>query len=227
MITIKNLSVGYKKNLNVLESLSLILESKKIHGIIGLNGSGKTTFFNTLFGLIKANSGVIKLNNEILTKKNISYLMMENYFYPEITGSEYLNLFNNKKFNNDSWNELFHLPLNQLISTYSTGMKKKISILGFLKNQKEVLILDEPFNGLDLECGRILRSILLNLKDKGKLILISSHIMESLTNLCDFIHYLEDKKIKDSKSKDHFDQLEKNLFNTIEDKFDNIINSLI
>lgn len=105
-------------------------------------------------------------------------------------------------------------------------MKKKLALLGILKQDKPILILDEPFNGLDLETSRIIRSILLELKQQNKTIIITSHILETLTNLCDQIHYLENGKIKVSHDKTNFDVFEADLFKSIEQKNTDLIQEL-
>ena len=153
-----------------------------------------------------------------LQKKSISYLVTENYFYSNITGKEYLDLFKNPHFDIEQWNKLFDLPLNKIIDGYSTGMKKKLALLGILKQDKSIMILDEPFNGLDIETCRIIRMILLRLKEKGKTIIITSHIIETLTNLCDYIHYLKDGVINQSVDESGFAQFERDVFHVIESK---------
>lgn len=227
MITIKDLNFSYNSNSKVLESLCLSLTENKIHGIVGLNGSGKTTLLNAIYGLIKVDSGVISCEGKNITKKDMSFLVTENFFYSNITGREYLSLFKNQMFDSDKWNGLFSLPLDQIIDGYSTGMKKKLALLGILKQDKPIMILDEPFNGLDIETCRIIRSILLRLKDKGKTIIITSHIIETLTNLCDYIHFLENKTIKYSKEKHDFTEFERELFESIENKNVELIAKLI
>lgn len=227
MITIKNLNISYQKNKKVIDSLNLTMEENTINGIVGLNGTGKTTLLNAIYGLKKIDSGKINLKEAAITKREIAYLVTENFFYSNITGREYLSLFKNKQFNDDKWNELFLLPLNQIIDEYSSGMKKKLAIIGILKQDKPIIILDEPFNGLDIETSRIIRSILLRLKKRGKTIIITSHIIETLTNLCDYIHYLENGKIKYSKEKKEFAEFEKEIFKTIETKNENLIIELI
>lgn len=217
MISIDQLSVSYNKNVRVLNGLNLSLSDGQIHGIVGLNGAGKTTLLNSIYGLIKPDIGKIEFNGVRVTKKITGYLETENFFYSNITGSEYLNIFNNRNFDIKAWNDLFKLPLNDLIETYSNGMKKKLAFLGIVKQDKHILILDEPFNGLDLEAARIVRSILLFLRDQ-KLIIITSHIMETLTNLCDSISYLENGKILYTKTKEDFDDFGKDLYNIIEEK---------
>jgi ABC-2 type transport system ATP-binding protein len=227
MITIKNLSISYNSKKQVIDMLSLSLAENTIHGIVGLNGTGKTTLLNTIYGLKNADSGEINWKESELSKKQMSYLQTENFFYSNITGSEYLSLFKNENFVESKWNTLFSLPLEKIIDEYSTGMKKKLALLATLKQDKEIMILDEPFNGLDIETSRTVRTILLRLKEKGKTILITSHIIETLTNLCDQIHYLESGKIKYSREKKDFPEFEQELFTLIENKNEEIISELI
>lgn len=226
MITIENLCVSYDKKHTVLNSFNLVLEINKIHGIVGLNGAGKTTLLNTIYGLIKPDSGNIKIDAIKSNKKIIAYLETENFFYSNITGAEHLNIFKNNHFETDAWNELFKLPLNDLIETYSTGMKKKLAIISILKQDKPVMILDEPFNGLDIETARVLRSILLNLKET-KTIIITSHIIETLTNLCDDISYIESGKLKYTKINSEFEAFEKELYSDIEERNQRLISELL
>lgn len=227
MILIKDLSVSYNKKENVIEGLSLQLQKNNIHGIVGLNGAGKTTLLNTIFGLKKQNRGEILWNGEKLTKKSIAFLPAENYFYPHITGREYLNIFKNKSFDIENWNKLFILPLDKLTESYSTGMKKKLALFAVLKKDKPVMLLDEPFISLDIETERIVRSVLLKLKDKGKTIVITSHVLERLTSLCDDIHYLENGKIRLSVEKDQFDAFRDKIYNSIENKNKKLIDELM
>ena len=226
MIIIEKLNVSYRGGKNVLKDLSLSLSKNKIHGIVGLNGAGKTTLLNTMFGLKKQDSGTLVYGENALSKKDIGYLVTENYFYPNITGIEYLSLIKNKTFDTEKWNRLFKLPLNEIIDNYSSGMKKKLAILGNLKQDKPIMILDEPFNGLDIETVRVLRAVLLKLKETGKTIIITSHILETLTNLCDYIHYIENGIIKTSKDKSGFKSFENEIFYTIEERNKELINEL-
>jgi len=213
MIILKDLTISYKKGENIINTLNLKLKSKTVHGLVGLNGAGKTTLLNAIFGIIKQTKGSIEFENQKIRKQQIGYLETENYFYPSITGIEYLNLFENKNFDISAWNKIFELPLKNLIENYSTGMKKKIALLGVLKLDRPILILDEPFNGLDLETSKVLQMIILKLKEKQKTILITSHILESLTSICDQIHYIEKGKLKFSKKSDDFENLDTEIFN--------------
>lgn len=227
MITIDKLSVSYRAGEYVLDSLSLDLPARAIHGIVGLNGAGKTTLFDTLFGLKRAQQGTVSYNGHPLTKKDTAYLPVENFFYPNITGAEYLSLFYAPGFDREAWNALFGLPLNRLIDEYSTGMKKKLALLGIIEQDKPVLILDEPFNGLDMEMCRVVHLILLQLKAAGKTLIVSSHILESLTGLCDYIHYLQNGRIKCSQPKERFPLFAQELFGGIEENNRRLINQLI
>ncbi len=227
MITIENLIVSYEKGKNIINSLNLILEHNTINGIVGLNGAGKTTLLNAMYGLKSIDSGSIKCHEKKITKKEMSFLETETFFYSNITGREYLGLFKNQHYEVDSWNKLFFLPLDIIIDEYSTGMKKKLAIMGILKQDKPIMILDEPFNGLDIETCRIIRQILLKLKEQNKTIIITSHIIETLTNLCDYIHYLEKGEIKYSKDKSSFKEFERELFASIENKNEELIKELL
>ncbi len=225
MLTIENLTVAYSKERNVIENLNWQLGEQKIHGLVGLNGAGKTTLLNSVFGLLHPKTGNITFHDQKINRKLIGYLETENYFYSNITGEEYLSLFTNKNFNLEQWNKLFELPLNTLIDNYSTGMKRKLALLGILKLDKQIVILDEPFNGLDLETCKILKLIILKLKERGKTVIVTSHILESLTGLCDEIHYFAGGKIKFTRSKENFSNIENEIFHDFAK--DDLINELI
>ncbi|MBN2776574.1 MAG: ATP-binding cassette domain-containing protein [Bacteroidales bacterium] len=187
------------------------MPNNKIHGIVGLNGSGKTSLLNSIFGLKKNDNGLITYQNEKMSKKLISYLVTENFFYQNITGAEYLAIFRNDNFIVEDWDKLFLLPLNEIIDNYSAGMKKKLALIGILKQNKSIIILDEPFNGLDIESVPIVRSVLLKLKLKNRNIIVTSHVFETLKNLCEDSHFLENGKIKQSTNKSEFELLETNI----------------
>ncbi|MBN2682596.1 MAG: ABC transporter ATP-binding protein [Bacteroidales bacterium] len=213
MLTIKNLSVSYG-NQDVIKNLDLEIKPGECHGIAGLNGAGKTTLFNAIYGSVNKTSGEILLFNENIGKSNITFLETQQFFYSRITGNEYLKIFQirNKKFDIPAWNKIFNLPVNKLIENYSTGMKKKLGLMGILSMDNPVFLFDEPFNGLDLETNRIVKRILENLAHRQKIILISSHIMESLTGLCDKISYLNNGKIEFTTDKTGFKEIENRIF---------------
>jgi len=209
MLTADKLTVAYGNN-TVLENLSAAFQPGMIHGLVGLNGAGKTTFLNTLFGIKHAISGQVTYEGQPLKRADIGFLETENFFYSYITGSEYLSLFekNGKSFDVERYNNIFKLPLNQLVDDYSTGMKKKLALMAILRQDKPVILLDEPFNSLDLETSRILYLLLLRLKERGKTLIITSHIIESLTKICDDIFVLNNRKIGRIYHKEEFASIE-------------------
>lgn len=229
MIIINDLVAGYGL-VKVLQNLSWKIETGKIHGLAGLNGSGKTTLLKTMFGLIKPMSGSLHFNDSSFSKKFISYLETESYFYNGINGREYLSLFKSSDhfvFNTNEWASLFQLPLDVLIDSYSTGMKKKLAILGIIKMNKSFMLLDEPFNGLDLESSRVLSAVLKRLKEEGKTIIITSHMLESLTSLCDQIHYLKNGVIDKSYNPNDIAVMNSEIFRELDQHIHSKINELL
>lgn len=227
MIKIENLKVNYG-NTNVLNELGLEISSNTIHGLVGLNGSGKTTLLNAIYGLKSKVKGTIQCNNEDVNRSKIAYIETTNYFYPRITGKEYLHIFkaHNLSFDIDKWNTLFELPLCKLVDDYSTGMKKKLALMGVICLNREILILDEPFNGIDLETVQKIKILLLKLKTE-KTIIITSHILESLLPICDSISYLNNRKIEFTRSKKNFDEIENEIFAMHQDDLDKKIEELM
>lgn len=227
MISIDNLNVKYKDN-HVLKNLCLKIPEQSAHGLVGLNGSGKTTLLNTIYGLKEKESGSISCNSAPVTKNSIAFLEASNYFYPYITGKEYLSMFKtqNTGFDIDKWNDLFELPLNKLVDNYSTGMKKKLALMGAICLNREIMILDEPFNGVDLDTVQKIKTLLLRLK-ASKTIIITSHILESLLSLCDYLSYLNNGVIQFTKEKKEFSSVEHEIFSVHQDKLDKQIQLLL
>jgi len=229
MIIVDKLVAGYGNRM-VLEELSLSLEAGMIHGLVGLNGSGKSTFLKCLCGLIQPVSGYILQNKMPFSRKNISFLETEPYLYHGITGTEYLSLFKSESgatFNVEEWQNLFNIPINQLVESFSTGTKKKLAILGILKSDKQVLLFDEPFNGLDIESSRILTSILKKLKEQNKTIIVTSHILETLTSMCDQIHYLKEGVIKTTFESATVGSINKAIFHELDEEIKRRIDKLL
>ncbi|HET6225042.1 MAG TPA: ATP-binding cassette domain-containing protein [Bacteroidia bacterium] len=213
MISIKNLTVQFSKNV-VLDNISIDFPSNRIYGVVGLNGAGKTTFFNSLSTNLKIDSGSITVHSQLINSRDIAYLETNNFFYSRLTGEEYLNIFQqtNPDFNLDTLQEFMQLPLDELIESYSTGMKKKLALLGILKQKRSIFLLDEPFNGLDLETNKILELIIVTLKTKNKTVFLSSHIIDPLLTVCDEIHFLEHGKFTKKFEKADFNKIEDELF---------------
>ncbi len=123
--------------------------------------------------------------------------------------------------------DYFKLPLNELIENYSTGMKKKLALLGILKQDRPVFILDEPFNGLDLETNKILEIIITTLKQKNKTIFVSSHIIEPLLAICDKIYLLQNGLFIKTYEKKDFNNIDEELFGKLKYEAKEIISTAI
>lgn len=205
MLEINNLSVSLNKN-KILSDLSLKSEKGTTIGILGKNGAGKTTLFNTIYGDIKFDGNIL-FNSKKIKKSDIGYVEAENYFYPYMLGKEYLSFFSLNQNFVEEFTPFFDLPLNEYVHNYSTGMKKKLAILSVIAMDKEILLFDEPFNGLDFESVEVLYKIIKNLKKQHKIILISSHIIETLTNTCDFICVLNNGVIESIINQNNFDKI--------------------
>ena len=213
MIRINHVSLRYGEQ-EVIRDLSLDIETGTVSGLVGLNGSGKTTLINGLCGLKPLSSGTITLDGRPLTRKDVAYLETHNFFYSYISGRECLALFQRQHpdFDINGWNQLFDLPLDQYTEQYSTGMKKKLALMGILALDRSVLVLDEPFNGIDLETTQKLKIIINALRERGKTVILTSHILESLTSLCDSISYLRDQQIQHTFGRTEFADMEETIF---------------
>ena len=224
MIKLENLTVAYGSH-EVLKSLNLVLEEGKIHGLVGLNGSGKTTLLSAMYGFVKPASGKISRSGGSLSRKEIGLLETQNYFYPLLTGKEYLSIFpsGKKSFVLENWNAIFSLPLDDLIETYSTGMKKKLALLAVFKLDRDIYLLDEPYNGLDLESTTVLKLLLDEFRKQGKTVIVTSHVYETLVSVCDLIHHLESGIIVGSYQKGSFESLGTLLRKTVEDRSSDLI----
>ena len=208
MIRIEKLSKSYGTKI-VLEDIALEFSKGNVYGIVGENGAGKTTLFRCIAGLESYNGKIISSLKPL--KNHLGFLMAEPFFYTKMTGREYIRLLCNARALSNvdiEVKNIFDLPLNQYAATYSTGMKKKLAITAILLQQNDFFILDEPFNGVDIQSNIMLTEIILKLKELNKTVIISSHIFSTLCDTCDEIHLLSAGTIKKSVRKTEFGQLE-------------------
>ncbi len=211
MITVTNLSKAYGKH-QVLQNINLSFVSGNVYGIIGENGAGKTTLFKCLAGL-ENYDGAVNYSEGIL-KNVLGFLPTDLFFFSKITGKEYLQLLCNArkiKLDNIDDKNIFDLPLNEYAETYSTGMKKKLAITGTLLQQNKVFILDEPFNGVDIQSNLLIKEVILKLKLLNKTIILSSHIFSTLKETCDQLHLLKAGSLAKTVLKNEFHLIEEDL----------------
>lgn len=228
MLKLQDITVDYGEGV-VLDRLSLELRAGAIHGLVGRNGEGKTTLLNAIYGTVRPQEGTVQWQGSPVTAATIAYLETELYFYPMITGGEYLDIFETKNslFDRSGWNEIFELPLEEYISVYSTGMKKKLALLAIFALDRPCLMLDEPFNGLDLESNLLLSRILRHLAQSGKTILVTSHIFESLSTLCDEVHWLNRGKIERTFTANTMHELKEEILRDLNDQKMPVLRSLL
>ncbi|HMQ75650.1 MAG TPA: ATP-binding cassette domain-containing protein [Flavobacteriales bacterium] len=196
-----------------------------VHGIVGLNGAGKTTFLNALYGFGRNAESRVRWNDADMGHGNTAFLEADNYFHPGITGREYLELFMSGPAAADvrMLNELLEVPLDALITTYSTGMKRKLALLGVLSLDREVVLLDEPMNGLDLASVRVLEAIIKRLAERGRTVLITSHVLGPLITLCDRIHLLQHGRFTQVFERGSTEGLEAGLFAELDRRTDEVV----
>lgn len=212
MIAAEGLVVRYGTT-PVLTGLDLVLEEGRVHGLVGRNGAGKTTLLETLYGFVRPSAGRVLFRGAPLRRSHVGYLPAAELFYPRLTGREYLAVFRSSApgFDVEGWNRVFDLPLGRLVETYSLGMRKKLALLGVLSLGRPVLVLDEPYNGLDLESNQLLAHLLRTLAEGGTTVLVTSHVLGSLTHGCDAIHLLAGGRILRSFARAEFGDIEAHL----------------
>jgi ABC-2 type transport system ATP-binding protein len=208
MISIQNLSKSFGSN-PVLKSLNIEFAKGTVCGIVGENGAGKTTLFRCIAGL-EEYEGTIDSSFTVL-KNHLGFLMTEPFFFQKITGREYIQLLCNARgvaTGDMNKRNVFDLPLDKYASTYSTGMKKKLALLGVLLQNSDCYILDEPFNGVDIHSNIIIADIIRKLRELDKCVIISSHIFSTLRETCDVIHLLQDGTVSKTAQREMFQNLE-------------------
>lgn len=215
LIAIHHLSKRYGKT-EVLRDLSVTYESGMIYGLAGENGAGKTTLFNCVMGLTSYEGEIRKPAH-----LSVGYLPADNHFYTLVTGQEYLDFCVKAKGKSiekekvEEINEIFQLPLRRYASEYSTGMKKKLALMALLLQDNDLYILDEPFNGLDLYACIQLKKIIRSLKSRGKTLLVSSHQLSILRELCDSIDYLHHHEIARRFTHESVEEIERGILDSL------------
>ena len=209
-ISIKNASKSFRQH-KVLDNINLNCEKGFIYGIVGHNGSGKTVLFKSICGFIKLDSGVITINgkpNLDISKFNLGVIIEAPAYISELSGIDnltYLYEIKNKR-NRKHLEEMMELvgldPLSKKkVGKYSMGMKQRLAIAQAIMEEQDILILDEPMNGLDKQGVEDMRSLFIRLKEEGKTIVLASHNKEDIDILCDYVYEIDSGKLKNIRDK--------------------------
>lgn len=210
MLKISNLTKQYGEK-KAVDNLSLHIKSGEIYGFIGHNGAGKTTTIKSCCGILNYDSGDISINgislkdNPLECKRTIAYIPDNPDLYEYMSGIQYLNfiadIFGVSKGDRQEriykYTDMFELTdnLSQYISEYSHGMKQKLAIISVLIHNPKLIIMDEPFVGLDPKAAHIVKEIMRKICDDGGAIFFSTHVLEVAEKLCDKIAIIKDGKL--------------------------------
>lgn len=211
IIEITNLKKVYKKsNTPAIDGLNLQIETREVFGLLGPNGAGKTTTVSILCGLLKANTGTIKIKQKNLQtdlsgiKNILGIAPQEIALFSKLTLTENLQYFGriyglNKSELKTKIEELLKLlgldnKANQLIETYSGGMKRRANLIAAVLHQPEILILDEPTVGVDVHSRKVILDYILQLKQEGTTVVYTSHYLEEAEKICDRIAIIDHGK---------------------------------
>lgn len=187
----------------VLKNVSISFEKGQIHGIVGRNGSGKTVLFKCICGLMHPEEGVILINGKRVGRdvdmpEDIGAIIEAPGFLPNYSGYKNLRFLANirrKIGKEEILNVLKTVGLDpesrKHVGKYSLGMRQRLGIAQAIMEDPEILILDEPMNGLDNAGVQDIRALLLELKAQGKTILLASHNHEDIAALCDTVHEMD------------------------------------
>lgn len=206
IITVRNATKSFGEE-TVLQDVTVDFEQGKIHGIIGRNGSGKTILFKCICGLIALSSGEIIVNGKKIGKDTdvpdqVGMIIESPGFLPNYSGYGNLRLLASinhqikKEAICDAMEKVGLEPESKKhVRKYSLGMRQRLGIAQAIMENPEILIFDEPFNGLDNQGVEDIRELFLSLKEEGKTILIASHNTEDIKILCDYVYSMEAGKL--------------------------------
>lgn len=210
MLELRNVS-KYFSGIGAVEDVSFIACPGEVTGYLGPNGSGKSTTFKMVTGLIKPTSGAILFGGEpigtdpIAYKQRLGYVPEEPYLYAHLTGFEYLTMVAQlrnlppkmSRAKISGFLRLFSLygDRDLAISSYSKGMRQKVLLSAALLHNPDLLIMDEPFSGLDVTSALVVRQLITDLAARGKVVLFSSHELEIVERVCSHVVILYRGKI--------------------------------
>ncbi|MDP1695076.1 MAG: ABC transporter ATP-binding protein [Candidatus Woesearchaeota archaeon] len=210
IIEVKNLTKRFKDHV-ILDNVNLDVPENKILGIIGINGSGKTTLLKTIIGFYKVNRGDIFYRGKRISKvsrsmkKEIGYTSQDSSFYNKLTVKENMYYFgtlyglSHKDVKNNTKEILQFVELeevkNTLAQNLSGGMQRRLDLACSMIHKPRVLILDEPTEDLDPSLRREIVNVIKKINKQGTTVIITSHLLEDVENLCDIIAVLHEHKV--------------------------------
>lgn len=199
MLELRNVSKRFR-GIVAVENVSFLARAGEVTGYLGPNGSGKSTTMKMITGMIEASSGAILFKGEpierdlIAYKQRMGYVPEEPHLYTHLSGLEYLWMVGQlrnlpPKSTADRIDGLLHLlslhgDRHVPMSAYSKGMRQKVLLIAALLHNPDLILLDEPFSGLDVSSGLVLRSLIQELAARGKAVLFSSHELETVERVC-------------------------------------------
>lgn len=206
MISVKNLLQSYGKK-TVLDHVNLDIQHREVCALVGRNGAGKSTFINSLLGLLPVSEGSITINGIPVTKKSqewkkaIAYLPEKFTLYPSLTGLENITFFaeaiekqaNQERIESVLKSVRLWEDRSEQIKKYSKGMLQRLGLAVTLYQDANILILDEPTSGIDPVGRKEILEVLKSLHDKT--ILLSSHHLDEIRQVCTHVAYLENNKM--------------------------------
>jgi len=207
-LEITNLTKKFGK-LTALDGVNVTVEKGEVFGYIGPNGAGKTTTIRVMLGILKATSGVTKVfgldawRDAVEIHKRVAYVPGDVTLWPNLSGGEVIDLFVNLRGKHDKSRrekllEMFDLDPTKKCRTYSKGNRQKVALVAAFASDAEFFILDEPTSGLDPLMGHIFQECVLEQKNMGKGVFLSSHIMSEVEQLCDKVGIIKNGKIVDT-----------------------------
>ncbi|QUX20059.1 ATP-binding cassette domain-containing protein (plasmid) [Staphylococcus haemolyticus] len=201
-------------NKTILEDVSLKLDRGQIAGLVGANGAGKTSLMKVILGYSSYQKGQFDVIENKHKKSNIGALIESPGIYPFMSGYDNLKLLNESKNSNDIDTIVSQLKMNEYIhnkvKTYSLGMKQKLGIAIAFLNRPQLIILDEPMNGLDPKAVRDVRELIIKKAQEGVTFLISSHILSELVKITNSIFIINKGKIVTETTEEELNKYEDN-----------------
>lgn len=206
LVEIKGMTKKFGK-VTAVDNIDLTMEEGEIYGFIGPNGAGKSTTIRVLLGMLKPTSGQVSIfgkdawENAVDIHKRVAYVPGEANLWPNLTGGQVIDLFltmHGGEINTTKRDELiqrFDLDPSKKCRAYSKGNRQKIALIAAFASDADLYILDEPTSGLDPLMERIFQEHVLELKQQGKSVLLSSHILSEVEKLCDHVAIIREGAI--------------------------------